>query len=563
LATASTRPEIRTGFFRFRHACVRRPRVQSCDVTTSWLATILSRCRGLAAEAATAGDGDLLARFLTAKDESAFDLLLARHAGMVWSVCRAHLPKDADAEDAFQATFVALATSGKSIRHADSLGGWLHGTALRIAGKAKRSHVRRQARERKSSRTEAAPAAVADSAWAAWQAAVHDEVHRLPTALREAFVACALEGQRHSDLAERSGVPVGTVAARVSRARQTLLDRLAARGLAPAAAGSAVAFGGVASAVPLATLTAIRTTLTAGPVPATLLTLARFAGDGVTMKTKLLAAAVMLGVAITGGGVARNRADAQSAASPPANAPRTATIPAPTPPVPTSRPAPASFHAVVTSTSFTYMLFDRPETLREFTAALQEHASYGHEYVGTEVFDGVKKMVIKVKVLNTAPAPAANLGTRHRDVADEILPKPVPRPVPTDDVLPLPTASTTFPAPVKDTASPKPTDAPKPMTNPGARAPSPLLKMYEMETTDRIEMPFPESVDAEKVTRAIMAYVQKHEPEFKDFESRLRVTSSQAAGQANRTVVVSGPKPMVQRFKALSAVLLQELTPTK
>src|SRR5215204_2388549 len=75
------------------------------------------------------GDADLLQRFVTHRDESAFELLMWRHAGMVLGVCRAILGDHHLAEDAFQATFLALARKAAAIGRREVLAGWLYRVA--------------------------------------------------------------------------------------------------------------------------------------------------------------------------------------------------------------------------------------------------------------------------------------------------------------------------------------------------------------------------------------------------------------------------------------------------
>ena len=56
-------------------------------------------------------DAELLTRYTARRDEAAFEELARRHGGMVWAVCRQLLPDPADAEDAFQAVFLAFVKS--------------------------------------------------------------------------------------------------------------------------------------------------------------------------------------------------------------------------------------------------------------------------------------------------------------------------------------------------------------------------------------------------------------------------------------------------------------------
>src|SRR5258708_4090598 len=76
-------------------------------------------------------DRQLLERFTTARDESAFAAIVRRHGAMVLGVCRRLLRHEQDAEDAFQATFLVLARKAGSTRWADTVAAWLHEVAHR------------------------------------------------------------------------------------------------------------------------------------------------------------------------------------------------------------------------------------------------------------------------------------------------------------------------------------------------------------------------------------------------------------------------------------------------
>ena len=92
-------------------------------------------------------DTELLDRFVSHRDETAFAALAARHGPMVWSVCRRLLRHAQDAEDAFQATFLILVRKAASIGKRELLGNWLYGVALRVAARARLLAAKRQARE--------------------------------------------------------------------------------------------------------------------------------------------------------------------------------------------------------------------------------------------------------------------------------------------------------------------------------------------------------------------------------------------------------------------------------
>src|ERR1700730_10454442 len=66
-------------------------------------------------------DQELLRQFSSSQDEATYAGLLRRHGPMVLEVCRNVAGNEADAEDAFQATFLILAGKAKSIRKTTSV----------------------------------------------------------------------------------------------------------------------------------------------------------------------------------------------------------------------------------------------------------------------------------------------------------------------------------------------------------------------------------------------------------------------------------------------------------
>ncbi|MFC4858326.1 RNA polymerase sigma factor [Actinophytocola glycyrrhizae] len=67
----------------------------------------------------------------TRGDEQAWHELVNRHAAVIWSVTRAHRLRGADAADASQNTWAALAEHLPRLRDPDRLAGWLATTARR------------------------------------------------------------------------------------------------------------------------------------------------------------------------------------------------------------------------------------------------------------------------------------------------------------------------------------------------------------------------------------------------------------------------------------------------
>jgi RNA polymerase sigma factor (sigma-70 family) len=256
-------------------------------------------------------DRQLLEAFAVRRDEAAFTDLVARHGTMVLRVCRRVLRHEQDAEDAFQATFLVLARNSGSIRKREALAGWLYGVAYRTAMKAKRSAARRRDHEGRAGA--AAPRAAADPTWSDVQAALDEEVERLPGPFRAAFALCVLEGKSVPEAAAALGCKAGTVSSRVTRARRLLRERLARRGIVLSAVLAALAVaGGIGRAAVPAALAKITVRYgllvaaglpAAGQVPPHLAALAEgVTGAMITSKLKVATAVLLAVVLVAGAG---------------------------------------------------------------------------------------------------------------------------------------------------------------------------------------------------------------------------------------------------------------------
>ena len=225
-------------------------------------------------------DEALLADYLTRRDEAAFALLVRRHQQTVWAACARFLPDPDDREDAFQATFLALARTGHLLADRGGLGGWLYRVAGRVARKARVAAARRKRREALAAGVPEEEAPASSPPDADLLAVVGEELDRLPERYRLAVLACDFDGLGRAEAARRLGCGAGTLSARLHRGRRRLAALLRARGItAPVAALAALAGRTAPAPAALARQTAERI---AGP-PATA-ALAR-AADLVSLTT--------------------------------------------------------------------------------------------------------------------------------------------------------------------------------------------------------------------------------------------------------------------------------------
>src|SRR5262249_3024399 len=181
----------------------------------------------------------LLQQFTEQRDEAAFATLLWRHGAMILDVCRSVLGNDADAEEAFQATFLILVRKAASIRKTASVGNWLYGVAYRTALEAR---VRSATGERNEAKVPGREASAPDDlAWREVQQVLHEELAGLAERYRGPLVACYLEGKTQDQAAAQLGLAKSTLKERMERGRSLLRARPMRGGLGPAAALGAAA----------------------------------------------------------------------------------------------------------------------------------------------------------------------------------------------------------------------------------------------------------------------------------------------------------------------------------
>jgi RNA polymerase sigma factor (sigma-70 family) len=260
-------------------------------------------------------DADLLARFVSRRDEAAFELLVWRHERMVRAVCRRVLRREHDVEDASQATFLTLACKAASVVKRQALGGWLHQVAYRIALRARAEAAKRDRHEKKAGELDGTPTPDEPGAEVGRQelrSVLDEEISRLPAKYRAPVVLCYLEGKTNAEAAAELGCATGTVVTWLARARGRLRSRLARRGLAVTAGALAATLSrpGVAAAAPPAFLQAtIRAALlfaqgapAAGLVSTRVATLTKGALHAMLLNRLKVVAVVLVALCLAGAG---------------------------------------------------------------------------------------------------------------------------------------------------------------------------------------------------------------------------------------------------------------------
>ena len=185
---------------------------------------VTSPNRGVPCDVVSSDD---LARF-QAGDRDAVRTVYREYSGLVYAVTLRALGSRDLAEEATQQTFVKAWRAAASFDPGRELGPWLATIARRTAIDLHRRETRRRALPLDEVPA-SDPAVVTlpvgvDRAYDVW--AVREAIDALPAEEQEVVRLQHVEELTHTEIAERLGVPVGTVKSRSFRAHRHLAGRL-------------------------------------------------------------------------------------------------------------------------------------------------------------------------------------------------------------------------------------------------------------------------------------------------------------------------------------------------
>jgi RNA polymerase sigma-70 factor (ECF subfamily) len=174
--------------------------------------------------AVVCSDGELIQR-TSDGDEAAYETLYRRYARSVFGLALRRLGDRGRAEDAVQETFVSIWRSASTYRPERGPGApWLYGVARNAI--VDRSRVRNEppAEHPDEAAVEASPEEQAEAAWIRWR--LHRALETLPEREREVIALAYWSDLSQSEVAQRLGIPLGTVKTRTRSALQHLAEIL-------------------------------------------------------------------------------------------------------------------------------------------------------------------------------------------------------------------------------------------------------------------------------------------------------------------------------------------------
>ena len=181
-------------------------------------------------------DLELLQEYATGRSAEAFQKIVDRHLGFVYSAALRQVGDPHLAQDVTQVVFILLARKAKTLSKRTILSGWLHRTAHFAALDAVRAETRRRRREQEAIRMETTMQGNhADAQWNQVWPLLDDAMLHLGDNDRDALVLRFFERRSLREVGEILGITEDTAQKRVGRALEKLRVFFAKHGVAVAA----------------------------------------------------------------------------------------------------------------------------------------------------------------------------------------------------------------------------------------------------------------------------------------------------------------------------------------
>lgn len=152
------------------------------------------------------------------RKNSDFEQIVREHRASVTAFARSHVGNPTAVDDIVQETFIRVWRYLPSYRNEGSFEGWI----IRICRNVAKDFVRKNPEQSEVTDIFEAPAHNIDA-----RSDVVAAINQLSNDHRQVVTLCLVLGYAYEEAADILEVPVGTVRSRISRARETLQEKLA------------------------------------------------------------------------------------------------------------------------------------------------------------------------------------------------------------------------------------------------------------------------------------------------------------------------------------------------